>query len=83
MDKKSSNRNIKVTVERTRKRANNEPFRITKDMDKNNFEICNGALLRKNRLDTVYTIDSKGNITGIRGINPKNLQIGDNIYNLE
>lgn len=46
----------------------------------NKYEIINGVYLRKNRLSTVITVDSYGNILNIEGENKKQYKIGDNIY---
>lgn len=40
----------------------------------------NNVFMRKNRLSTVLTVDIRGNILEISGINPKHLKIGNNIY---
>lgn len=47
---------------------------------KNEFEMVKEVQLRKNRLDTVITVDSKGIITAISGENSANKKIGDSIY---
>lgn len=44
------------------------------------YEIVKNVVMRKNRLDTVLTVDSQGNILSISGQNPKKNKIGDNIY---
>lgn len=41
------------------------------------YEIINGVYLRKNRLDTVITVDIKNIVIGVTGINPRNFKIGD------
>jgi hypothetical protein len=44
------------------------------------YEMVKNVVMRKNRLDTVLTVDSQGNILSIVGDNPKQNKIGDNIY---
>jgi hypothetical protein len=51
-----------------------------KSQKRKDFEIDKGVLMRKNRLDTVITVDTSGNVISISGKNPKNTKIGDNIY---
>lgn len=51
-----------------------------KSNKKNEFESVNGVLLKTNRLDTVITVDTQGNVIAVSGENPKNTKIGDNIY---
>lgn len=36
--------------------------------------------MRKNRTDTIITVDINGIIIDVKGINPKNNKIGDDIY---
>ncbi len=40
------------------------------------YEIINGVYLRKNRLDTVITVDIQNIIIGISGENPKKFKVG-------
>ena len=40
------------------------------------YEIINGVYLRKNRLDTVITVDIQNIIIGISGKNPKKFKVG-------
>ena len=58
-----------------------EPFVINRK-NIHLFEKQNGVYLRKNRLSTVLHVDIYGKIKKIEGVNPKNLKIGNNIYNI-
>jgi hypothetical protein len=53
-------------------------FQITKQ-NIHKYEKVNDVYLRKDRLSTVLTVDSKGNILHIDG-NPLNYKINNNIY---
>lgn len=55
---------------------------IINHLNRDKYDIVKGIPMRKNRLDTVLTVNSAGDITDIKGINPNNNKIGDNIYNL-
>lgn len=49
--------------------------------DKRKHELApNGVMMRKNRCNTVITVDIRGFILEILGINPKQLKVGHNIY---
>lgn len=58
-----------------------EPFVINKK-NIHLFEKQNGVYLRKDRLSTVLHVDIYGRIKRIEGENPKNLKIGNNVYNI-
>lgn len=57
-----------------------EVDRERRSIRKKDYESINGVLLRKDRLDTVLTVDTLGNVIAVSGKNPKNKKIGDNIY---
>ena len=57
-----------------------EEAKIKTRRKKSDYDIVNGIPIRKNRLDTIITVDIKGVVTEIKGDNPDNIKIGENIY---
>lgn len=53
---------------------------LKKKSKKVTYETVNGVSMRTDRLDTVLTVDSYGNVLAVSGKNPNKTQIGDNIY---
>lgn len=53
---------------------------LKKKSKKVTYEVINGVTMRTDRLDTVLTVDSQGNVLAVSGKNPNKTQIGDNIY---
>jgi len=46
------------------------------------YEEINGVILRKSRTNSVATVNHMGVILKVEGANPRNLVVGENIYEM-